>query len=108
MGPPRKDIYFDLSELIHWFARNNAKPGRTARGETVVVHASPSWSREVEDADLEFVADEIWGEVSHILSVPSMRPTRLTAHLWRDGLVAEALGVSYVYSSEDRVGFTGD
>ena len=105
---PEKDIYFHLSELIRWVARNNAKPGRTARGETVVVHASPSWSREVEDADPEIVAEEIWGEVSHILSLPPIRPTQMTAHLWRYGLVEEALGESYVYSSEDRVGVAGD
>ena len=105
---PEKDIYFDLSELIRWVARNNAKPGRTARGETVVVHASPSWSREGEDADPEIVAEEILGEVSHILSLPPIRPTQMTAHLWRYGLVEEALGESYVYSSEDRVGVAGD
>ena len=32
----------------------------------------------------------------------------MTAHLWRYGLVEEALGESYVYSSEDRVGVAGD
>lgn len=37
-----------------------------------------------------------------------MRPSRKSAHLWRHGLVEQALGESYVYSQEYRVGAAGD
>ncbi|MDX2258658.1 MAG: FAD-dependent oxidoreductase [Hyphomicrobiaceae bacterium] len=105
---PEPDVYSDMSEVIRWVARNNTKPGRASRGETIVVHASPGWSRETEDVEPDVVAGELWGEVSHVLGLPPVRPTVMTAHLWRTGLVEQALGEMYVYSTEHRVGVAGD
>lgn len=105
---PDQDVFSDMSEVIRWIARNNTKPGRNSRGESVVIHASPSWSRETEDADPEIVAEELWNEISHVLALPPVRPTRMTAHLWRHGLVDTSLGETYLYSSDHRVGVAGD
>jgi hypothetical protein len=105
---PEQDVYSDMSEVIRWIARNNTKPGRNVRGETVVVHASPSWSRETEDAEPELVAEELWGEVSHVLGLAPSRPSQMTAVLWRHGLVEQSLGETFVYSSEHKVGVAGD
>ncbi|MCH9808183.1 MAG: FAD-dependent oxidoreductase [Alphaproteobacteria bacterium] len=105
---PDQDVYSDMSDVIRWIARNNTKPGRNARGETVIVHASPTWSRETIDADPEVVAEEMWGEVCHIFSLPPSRPSQMTAHLWQHGLVDQSLGESFVFSREDRVGVAGD
>ncbi len=105
---PDQDVYSDMSEVIRWIARNNTKPGRSTRGETVVVHAAPSWSRETEDADPEVVAEEMWGEVSHIFGLPPVRPSQMTAHLWKHGLVESSLGESFVFSTDDLVGVAGD
>ncbi len=105
---PDQDVYSDMSEVIRWIARNNTKPGRNSRGESIVIHASPSWSRETEDADPEVVAEELWNEISHVLGLPPVRPTRMTAHLWRHGLVDQSLGETYIYSTEHKVGVAGD
>jgi predicted NAD/FAD-dependent oxidoreductase len=105
---PDQDVYSDMSEVIRWIARNNTKPGRYSRGESIVIHASPTWSRETEDADPEIVAEELWNEISHVLALPPVRPTRMTAHLWRHGLVDHSLGETYIYSGEHRVGIAGD
>lgn len=59
---PEQDVFSDMSEVIRWIARNNTKPNRSTRGETIVVHASPTWSRETEDAEPEAVAEELWGK----------------------------------------------
>lgn len=105
---PDQDVFSDMSEVIRWIARNNTKPGRSARGETIVVHASQSWSRETEEADPEVIADELWSEVSHILGLPPARPSQMTAHLWQHGLVEASLGESFIFSSEHNVGIAGD
>lgn len=105
---PDQDVYSDMSEVVRWIARNNTKPGRTVRGESIVIHASPAWSRETEEVDPEVVAEELWGEVSHILGLPPVRPVKMIAHLWRHGLVDSSLGESYVYSSDHKVGVAGD
>ena len=106
---PNQDVFSDMSELIRWVARNNQKPGRAQiRGDHIVIHASPRWSRETEDADPEAVAEELWAEVSHRLSLPPTRPAQMSAHLWQHGLVDVSLGETFMFSSEHRVGVAGD
>ena len=105
---PEQDVFSDMSETIRRIARNNTKPGRSARGETIVIHASPAWTRQTEDVDPDVIADELWSEASNALGLPPVRPSRKSAHLWRHGLVEQALGESYVYSQEYRVGAAGD
>ncbi len=105
---PDQDVFSDMSEVIRWIARNNTKPGRNNRGESIVVHASPVWSRETEDMEPEAIAEELWSEVSNALSLPPVRPVRMTAHLWRHGLVDQSLGETFLYSHDHKVGAAGD
>lgn len=105
---PAQDVFSDMSDVIRWIARNNTKPGRSARGETIVVHASLGWSRETEDADPEMIAGDLWDEVSNLLGLPPTRPQQMTAHLWPHGIVESSLGESFIFSSEHRVGIAGD
>ena len=105
---PDQDVYSDMSQVIRWISRNNSKPGRFSRGDSIVVHASPGWSREHEDAEPDAVAEELWGEVSRLLELPAVRPAQRVAHLWRQGLVDAHLGVSFLFEREHMVGVTGD
>jgi hypothetical protein len=97
-----------MSDVVRWIARNNAKPGRPVRGDHIVIHASPGWTRETEDVEPEVVASELWNEVCNLLSLPPTRPAQLSAHLWRYGVVEDALGETYLFSRENRVGVCGD
>lgn len=107
---PEQDVYSDMSEVLRWIARNSSKPGRAVAGggETVVIHASPAWSRETEDADPEAVAEELWSEVTRQLSLPDVTPQQKSAHLWSHGLVEQALGESFIYSTHYKLGVAGD
>lgn len=105
---PAQDVFSDMSEVIRWVARNNSKPGRSVTGDHVVIHASPGWSRETEDADPDDVASELWHEVCHNLSLPPTRPQHMSAHLWRRGLVETSLGESCVFSQASMIGVAGD
>lgn len=105
---PESDVFSDMSEVVRWVSRNNAKPGRSGKGDQVLIHASPAWSRETEDADPEVVAEDLWAEVSHVLGLPPTRPAQMSAHLWKHGLVETSLGETFLFSSEDMVGVTGD
>lgn len=105
---PDQDVYSDMSEVVRWIARNNTKPSRGSRGECIVIHASPQWSRETEDAEPDVVAEELWSEVSNLLALPPVRPVNMMAHLWRHGLVDHALGETYIYSRDHMVGVAGD
>ena len=105
---PDYDAYSDMSQVIRWVGRNNKKPGRSSRGEHIVVHASPAWTRETEDAEAEAVAEELWSEVCHLLDLPPVRPQQMGAYLWRHGLVEQPLGETYVLDSSLMVGAAGD
>ena len=54
------------------------------------------------------VADELWAEVSHALSLPPVRPAQISAQLWRNGLVDVSLGETFLFSTEHMVGVAGD
>jgi renalase len=105
---PAQDVFSDMSETIRWVARNNTKPGRNPAGENLVILASPDWSLQAEDADPQDVAAELWSQVSYALDLPPVRPSRMAAHLWRQGLVDRPLGESHLYSPEHRAGVAGD
>jgi predicted NAD/FAD-dependent oxidoreductase len=64
--------------------------------------------RKTEDAEPEIVAEELWSEVCHVLALPPVLPSQMTAHLWRYGLVEQPLGETYIYSSQYNVGVAGD
>lgn len=106
--PPKLDVISDMTEVIRWIARNNSKPGRQKSGESIVVHASPGYSREAEDADPDTIGQELWDEVRRALGLSSVKPEIMAATLWRHGLVDQSLGESYIFSSQHMVGVTGD
>lgn len=105
---PEQDVFSDMSEVVRWISRNNSKPGRRSSGNSIVVHASPAWSRDLEDSEPDDVAEELWSEVSRGLGLPPARPTLMTAHLWRHGLVDQSVGETYIFSTEYKVGAAGD
>lgn len=105
---PAYEVYSDMSQVIRWVARNNSKPGRSGHGDDIVVHASQAWTRETEDAEPAAVAEELWTELSHVLSLPPVRPVQMQAYLWRQALTDAALGETYLFSREHMVGVAGD
>lgn len=105
---PDQDVFSDMSEVVRWISRNSSKPGRRSSGNTVVVHASPNWSRDLEDAEPDDVAEELWSEVSRGLGLPPARPSLMTAHLWKHGLVDVSVGETFIYSTDHKVGAAGD
>ena len=105
---PDQDVFSDMSEVIRWVTRNNSKPGRNGKGQHIVIHTSPQWSRETEDAEPEVVATEVWEDVSNALSLPPVRPAQMSAFLWKHGLVETSLNESFQFSTEHMVGCAGD
>jgi photolyase PhrII len=68
---------------LSWIARNNSKPGRTDRGETWVVHATPQWTEaHIEDSPQQVskqLLDEFWIAVGK----PKVEPYHLDIQRWR-------------------------
>lgn len=91
---------------IAWIARNRSKPGRSGQ-ETLVVHASPDWSR----ASLEWQPDDVVAallpKVADLIGDDQM-PDYKSAHRWRFALVEEALGEPCLWNADLRLGACGD
>ena len=92
---------------ISWIARNSSKPGRSPAPETLVVHASPDWSRthlEMAPAD---AAAALLAHLRALTGIPA-EPTYSAAHRWRYALVEQAAGVPCLWDSEAQIGACGD
>ena len=105
---PDQDVFSDMSDVVRWIARNSSKPQRRGKGDSIVVHASPDWSREAVDLEPADAAEELWSEVAKLFGLDHARPDAMTAQLWQHGIVEQSLGETYVYSSHYRVGAAGD
>lgn len=92
---------------IAWVARNAAKPGRDRSRETLVVHASPDWSRAHLEEAPDAVADALVAALAAEVGITASPVTRI-AHRWRYALVEEAAGVPCLWNGEAHLGACGD
>jgi hypothetical protein len=92
---------------ISWVARNGTKPGRPTGEETLVVHATPDWSR----AHLEEAPETVATQLAQRLAActrRSLEPTFVKAHRWRYALVERAAGRPSLWNAEAGLGACGD
>jgi renalase len=92
---------------IGWTARNASKPGRTQGHETIVVHATPQWSREHLEDSHEEIARELLARFQ-ALTGQTAAPTFVAAHRWRYALVEEPAGTPFLWDAASRLGACGD
>lgn len=92
---------------IAWVARNDTKPGRSDSTETVVIHASPDWSR----ANLELAKEDAAAQLLKIATDAlglSAAPTYVAAHRWRYALVEDTAAAPCLWDAQKRLGACGD
>lgn len=93
-------------ETIASLARNDTKPGRNAVLETLVAHATPSWSRTHLEDLAENTADALLRELRPYLG--DAAPVYRTVHRWRYARVEQTAGVPFLWDPVQRVGACGD
>lgn len=89
-------------------ARNSSKPGRT--GETFVLHASPTWSRERLEDDKETVAADMLAAMRHAVHPHAIlpEPVQCVAHRWRHALTETPLGAPFIANDDSTLMACGD
>jgi renalase len=91
---------------VGWIARNATKPGRTDALETLVVHATPAWSRaHLEDAE-QGIADALLRCLRPY--VGDAEPVVRVVHRWRYARVEHAAGVPFLWDPTQQAGACGD
>jgi predicted NAD/FAD-dependent oxidoreductase len=93
--------------VIAWIADNTSKPGRTASGSSVVVHATPEWSRNNLQLEPEAAAAALLEQARRLVPIDP-NPTYLAAHRWRFALVEKAVGEPCLWNATARLGACGD
>lgn len=91
---------------LAWIARNNSKPGRSRSPETVVVHATPEWSREHINVPLEQITESLLQSVCEYTGPAT--PAFRMAHRWLYARVEQAAEVACLWDPVQRVGACGD
>jgi predicted NAD/FAD-dependent oxidoreductase len=91
---------------VAWIARNNSKPGRDDSPETVVVHATPAWSRAHFDAPPESTADALLQDLRP--QIGDAEPGFRMVHRWLYARVEQTAGVPFLWDPVRQVGACGD
>jgi hypothetical protein len=99
---------FLQDSFLSWACRNGSKPDRPAGVETLVLHASPDWSRENLETDASHVAElmlqEFW-RASEIAPTPA---DSVQTHRWRFAIPPAPLTNAAMESADRRVVVCGD
>ncbi len=93
--------------IIAWIARDASKPGRTPDSETIVIHATPEWSKAHLEEPTETVATALLNHFSDICGIHPA-PVYVSAHRWRYALVEEPLGKPFIWDEALKLGACGD
>lgn len=91
---------------VAWIARNGTKPGRTGSPETLVVHATPEWSRRHIDADPGTTAEILLDALRP--HIGDTRPVFQSVHRWLYARVEQTAGEPFLWDPRRKVGACGD
>jgi photolyase PhrII len=106
LGGERGDTGEASEAPLAWVARNSSKPGRP-KGESWVIHGSPSWSRTHLDASPEAAAECLRRAFEERFGpLPGIRFQR--AHLWRYARPVDGEAPGALYDTSLRIGACGD
>jgi renalase len=111
-------LAYDRATLLHefsfsppdgpvgWIARNNTKPERTDALETLVVQATPAWSRAHLEDPAQSTADTL---LRHLCPyIGDAEPVVRMVHRWRYARVEQTAGVPFLWDPIRQVGACGD
>jgi len=91
---------------VERISRNASKPGRDHASETVVVHATPDWSRAHYIDSAEAVADALLTSVQPQIGDAS--PVLRMVHRWLYARVEQAAEIPFLWDPVRQVGACGD
>ena len=101
------DRYRPDDDAIAWIVRDGSKPGRTGVTETVVVQATPDWSRRHLEWSPDAVLDELIVRLQSLIALHT-KPNFSAAHRWRYALVEEAAEAACFWTEGACFGACGD
>jgi predicted NAD/FAD-dependent oxidoreductase len=103
---PQWNAAHSTHHRVSWLARESSKPGR-ASIERWTVQASPPWSREHENDDIERATAKLLKAFAEITGIRAT-PAWAEARLWRQAQTLQPLGEPYLWHGTRGIGVCGD
>lgn len=94
-------------EAIAWIGDQTALPGRAAGPQSLVVHATPHWSRIHLEETPEVVAASLLRELERLIG-RAITPRLIQAHRWRSALAEVPLGSPCLADPGTGLAIAGD
>ncbi len=93
---------------IAWVSRDTSKPGRATDVTTLVVHASPEWTRDHLEDDAGTVATHLLDALPAVVGRTLPDPLYAVSHRWRYAQTVVPLGAPFLEAAKGRVLIGGD
>lgn len=102
-------LAFDAARIrngpLSRISRGASKPARTEI-ETLVLHASPDWSRTHLEADAETILADLMAACRTLIDLPD--PIYAAAHRWRFAMASDQATVKIMWDADRKIGVCGD
>ena len=105
---PGFDAAFVDDEVLAWAARDASKPGREARPDTWVLHATPGWSAGRLEDGADRVAADLLGRFLALTGASGPDPEAVLAHRWRYARSERPVATGPLLEPELLLGVAGD
>jgi predicted NAD/FAD-dependent oxidoreductase len=102
------DGAFVHNSLLSWIARNNSKPHRMNAGDTWILHASPTWSDEHLEDDVNTVLPRLVDAFWQATAATRRDPSFLCGHKWRYAIPPQPLDSRCLFDADLGIGACGD
>ncbi|MTI43490.1 hypothetical protein JM93_01923 [Roseibium hamelinense] len=102
------DLYADALADVAWIAVNGSKPGRPVQGTSLVLHASPEWSRTHLELEPDQIAPLVLAQAEKQIGLRLPPPDYLTAHRWRYAKTRVPAGKPFLASGDLPLLLCGD
>lgn len=93
---------------ISWFARNNLKPGRKEKSQSLLIQSSAEWSQQNLDQDRELIIRQLLAGLPSIFGHPLPEPDYISLHRWLYAKVAIPFGGMHMLDSTAQLAACGD
>ena len=92
---------------LRWIARDSSRPGRAAKPECWVAHATPEWSRTHLEQPTEAVLASLRAAFAAVTGIAAT-PRYAAVHRWRYALAEAPLGTPALWDAAAGLGVCGD
>lgn len=107
-SPVSFDAAMTSPGMLAWVSRDTKKESRPKDTERWVAHATTTWAAANQDADPDWVKDQMVEALCDVLDVPTTLVNHADVHRWLYARAPKPLGQAYILDADKGIGLCGD